>query len=228
MPGTRTSRPVRGRPVTRVNALVPTSTVVTRSAGPSPSVFGQSVTFTATVSSGSGTPTGTVQFKDGAANLGAPVALVAGVAELEHGGVGGGCAFDHGGVLGERERSRRARRRRWRRRVNQAATTTAITGRTRPDPSNVGSGVHVQWYGVGDGAGCGNAHGERDGVKDGAASLQRGGMAAGQCALTSTTSRACRRSPRPTRVTRTSTSAVAGTTGHTVNAPAPSRRSRWT
>ena len=38
-----------------------------------PSVFGQSVTFTATVSAnapGSGTPTGTVTFKDGAATLG--------------------------------------------------------------------------------------------------------------------------------------------------------------
>jgi hypothetical protein len=52
----------------------PTSTVVTRTAGPSPSVFGQSVTFTATVSSGSGTPTGTVKFKDGAENMGASVA----------------------------------------------------------------------------------------------------------------------------------------------------------
>src|SRR5215813_13359693 len=40
-----------------------------------PSDFGQSVTFTATVTSGAGTPTGTVQFKDNGANLGVPVAL---------------------------------------------------------------------------------------------------------------------------------------------------------
>src|SRR5205823_1843493 len=43
-----------------------------------PSNFGQSVTFTATVTSGAGTPTGTVQFKDNGTNLGAPVALNAG------------------------------------------------------------------------------------------------------------------------------------------------------
>src|SRR5438128_9574212 len=40
-----------------------------------PSSFGQSVTFTATVTSGAGTPTGTVQFKDNGANLGPGSAL---------------------------------------------------------------------------------------------------------------------------------------------------------
>src|SRR5207244_1700436 len=48
-----------------------TTTTVTSSANPS--VFGQSVTFTATViatGSGTGTPTGTVTFKDGATTLG--------------------------------------------------------------------------------------------------------------------------------------------------------------
>ena len=48
-----------------------TTTTVTSSANPS--VFGQSVTFTATVSAGapgSGTPTGTVTFKDGSTTLG--------------------------------------------------------------------------------------------------------------------------------------------------------------
>jgi hypothetical protein len=48
-----------------------------------PSDLGQNVTFTATVSSGAGMPTGTAQFKDNGANLGAPVALNAGgVAQL--------------------------------------------------------------------------------------------------------------------------------------------------
>ena len=49
----------------------PTSTVVASSANPS--VTGQSVTFTATVSAtspGSGTPTGTIQFRDGGTTLG--------------------------------------------------------------------------------------------------------------------------------------------------------------
>ena len=60
--------------------LQTTTTVVTSSA--SPSVFGQGVTFTATVTptSGSGTPTGTVQFTIDGSNFGAPVSLTGGVA----------------------------------------------------------------------------------------------------------------------------------------------------
>jgi hypothetical protein len=54
-------------------AKAATSTAVTSSANPSD--FGQSVTFTATVTSGAGTPTGTVQFKDNGTNLGSAVAL---------------------------------------------------------------------------------------------------------------------------------------------------------
>lgn len=50
----------------------PTTTTVVSSLNPS--TFGQSVTFTATVAGGTA-PTGTVQFKDGATNLGAPVML---------------------------------------------------------------------------------------------------------------------------------------------------------
>jgi len=50
-----------------------TTTTVTSSTNPSD--FGQSVTFTATVTSGAGTPTGSVQFKDNGGNLGAPIAL---------------------------------------------------------------------------------------------------------------------------------------------------------
>jgi len=60
-----------------------TSTTVT--SNNNPSVFGQSVIFTATVSAvtpGSGTPTGTVQFKDGASNLGTGTLDVTGHATL--------------------------------------------------------------------------------------------------------------------------------------------------
>ncbi len=45
-----------------------------------PSNFGQSVTFTATVTSAAGTPSGTVQFKDNGTNLGPPISLSGGVA----------------------------------------------------------------------------------------------------------------------------------------------------
>ncbi|HEU5240115.1 MAG TPA: Calx-beta domain-containing protein, partial [Pyrinomonadaceae bacterium] len=59
------------------------ATVTTVTSSVNPSNFGQSVTFTATVTSGAGTPTGTVQFKDGMTNLGGPVVLnVNGVATL--------------------------------------------------------------------------------------------------------------------------------------------------
>ena len=51
-----------------VNAPSATTTTVTSSSNPSH--FGEPVTFTATVASGSGTPTGTVIFKDGATILG--------------------------------------------------------------------------------------------------------------------------------------------------------------
>ena len=51
----------------------PTNTGVTSSNNPSE--YAENVTFTATVTSGSGTPTGSVQFKDNGNNLGAPVAL---------------------------------------------------------------------------------------------------------------------------------------------------------
>ena len=50
--------------------------------GPAASNFGQLVTFTATVTGAGATPTGTVQFKDGAVNIGTPRTLVAGSASI--------------------------------------------------------------------------------------------------------------------------------------------------
>lgn len=62
-----------------VNKATPT---VGLSSSVNPSDFGQPVTFTATLSSNSGTPTGTVQFKDGGSNLGPAQALTNGTAQL--------------------------------------------------------------------------------------------------------------------------------------------------
>ena len=56
-------------------ATVSPSTTTAVSSSVNPSDFGESVTFTATVTSPAGTPTGSVQFKDGGANLGSPVVL---------------------------------------------------------------------------------------------------------------------------------------------------------
>jgi hypothetical protein len=52
------------------------------SSSANPSDYGQQVTFTATVMSGAGTPSGTVQFKNGANNLGSAIALSGGQAQL--------------------------------------------------------------------------------------------------------------------------------------------------
>jgi hypothetical protein len=60
-------------------ALTPTTTVVTSSFNPS--VVGQSVTFTATVTGAAGTPTGTVQFLDNGTPIGGAT-LVAGTASF--------------------------------------------------------------------------------------------------------------------------------------------------
>jgi hypothetical protein len=58
-----------------LNQTVATTTSVT--ASPNSAAYGQSVTFTATVSSGSGVPTGTVDFFDGPTDISGPVSLMA-------------------------------------------------------------------------------------------------------------------------------------------------------
>ena len=59
-------------------AAGPSPTTTALASSLNPSTFGQSVTFTATVSGSS--PTGTVQFRDGATNLGSPVTASDGIA----------------------------------------------------------------------------------------------------------------------------------------------------
>ncbi|HTD22985.1 MAG TPA: Ig-like domain repeat protein [Terriglobales bacterium] len=73
--------PAVSQPFNQNVTAAATSTSVSSSINPS--TFGQQITFTATVSTlapGSGTPTGAVQFYDGGATLGAPVALTGGTA----------------------------------------------------------------------------------------------------------------------------------------------------
>ena len=67
------------------------STATTLTSSANPSNFGEAVTFTATVD-GPGTTTapGTVQFKDGSTNLGAPQSLIVGQASLTVASLGGG------------------------------------------------------------------------------------------------------------------------------------------
>ncbi|NVN91057.1 MAG: Ig-like domain repeat protein [Desulfuromonadales bacterium] len=65
-------------------SIVPQVTTTTVNASPNPSVYGQSVTLTATVGKGSGIapPTGTVTFKDGSATLGSGALNANGQASL--------------------------------------------------------------------------------------------------------------------------------------------------
>jgi uncharacterized repeat protein (TIGR01451 family) len=71
------------------NSVILQTTSVAVASSLNPSLVGQSVTFTATVSASSGTPTGTVTFKDGVATLGTGT-LSGGVATLPTGALTGG------------------------------------------------------------------------------------------------------------------------------------------
>jgi Big-like domain-containing protein/PKD domain-containing protein len=67
---------------TATGTLVVKRSSTTTVTGPASSSFAQSVTFTATVTGAGATPSGSVQFKDGAANLGGAQTLVAGAASI--------------------------------------------------------------------------------------------------------------------------------------------------
>ena len=70
-------------PVTVFSVLAAATTTTSVTSSADPSVFGQPVTFTATVTSGMGTPTGNVQFFDNGNTIGGAVALNdSGVAQL--------------------------------------------------------------------------------------------------------------------------------------------------
>ena len=82
------------------------TTTLARPPSTNPSVFGQSVTFTATVaavSPGSGTPTGTVNFLDGTTTIGTAAPLTRGRSDLQHQQPGGRHALDHRGLLRRHE-----------------------------------------------------------------------------------------------------------------------------
>jgi Bacterial Ig-like domain (group 3)/SdrD B-like domain len=75
-----------------VDSAAPTPTTIGLSTSANPSVFGQSVTITATVAGvgGSGTPTGTIQFMMDGNDFGSPVALVNGAASFTSAGLSTG------------------------------------------------------------------------------------------------------------------------------------------
>ncbi|WP_342728508.1 Ig-like domain repeat protein [Bradyrhizobium sp. B097] len=121
-------------PMTQIVILAPTTTSLVSSANPS--APGQSVTFTATVS-GSGSPTGTVQFKDGAANLGA-VALAGGVATFTTSSLATGSHTITAVYSGDSNNTA-SMSAALTQTVNQAVSTTTVT--SSPNPSTPGQSV---------------------------------------------------------------------------------------
>jgi hypothetical protein len=158
---------------------VPTTTALVSSLNPS--TFGQSVTFTATVSSSKGVPTGKVTFKNGTKVLGT-VALTNGVAALSTSTLAAGTptitaayggstkfAVSSGSVLQT---------------VNKAATTSTITG-SSPNPSTFGQAVTFTAT-VTTGAGAGTPGGTVTFMR-GTASLGKATLASGTVTFTTTT-----------------------------------------
>ncbi len=149
-----------------------------------PSVFGQSVTFTATVTSGAGTPTGNVQFVVAGSNFGSPVALSGGQATsgatsaLAIGGhtvsanfLGSTNFAISNGSIGSDGQT-----------VNQAQTTTLITAHD-PDPSTGTEAITVQFTVTPVGPGAGTPAGNVT-VSASTGGQCTASVATGQCALT--------------------------------------------
>ncbi|MBK6725109.1 MAG: Ig-like domain repeat protein [Acidobacteria bacterium] len=163
------------------------STTVTASPA-SPTVFGQSVTFTATVAgipAGSGTPSGTVTFNiDGNLHC-VNTPLIAGVATCTRAGLPAlpvglrnvvaiySGDFSFSGSTGTLNHT-----------VNKASTTIAITGDT-PDPTIIGQPYAVTWAVSVTAPGAGTPTGSVT-VSDGSATCSAP-VGAGTCNLTSTT-----------------------------------------
>ncbi len=164
-----------------VNKIAATTAV---SSSPNPSVFGQSVSFTASVTGAGATPSGTIQFVVDGSNFGSPVTLVAGSASsgatttLTVAGSPHTVAAQYSGDSNYNSGSGNLTGGQT---VNKASTTALITADT-PDPSVVGQTVPVH-YSVsvtvpGSGTPTGNVQ-----VTDGVSSCT-GTVAAGLCNLT--------------------------------------------
>jgi len=159
-----------------VNVKLTTATAVTSNLNPS--TFGQSVTFTAAVSSSGGTPSGNVTFKSGTKALGAS-ALVGGVTSFSTSSLGAGMptitavyngsskfSASSGSVLQT---------------VNKASTTTTITGASL-NPSTFGDSVTFT-ASVTTGAGAGTPTGSVSFMR-GASTLGKGTLISGTASFT--------------------------------------------
>ncbi|WP_161495356.1 Ig-like domain repeat protein [Bradyrhizobium sacchari] len=136
---TTTSGPVSstnggtGNAASAVLTVNTTTTTTALTSSPNPSGLGQSVTFTATVTAPSGTPTGMVTFKDGGTTLGTG-ALAGGVATFSTSALAAGphsiIAVYPGDANNAGSTSAALTQA-----VNQSATTAAVTSSQNPSPA---------------------------------------------------------------------------------------------
>ncbi|NTU65710.1 MAG: Ig-like domain repeat protein [Chloroflexi bacterium] len=106
---------------------------------PNPSTFGQAVTFTATVTSANGTPTGTVTFYDNAVSLGSGALNASGVATLTTSSLTGGTHPTITAIYGGSTLYNGSTSSNYAQTVNKASTATSLT--SEPNPSAFGQTV---------------------------------------------------------------------------------------
>ena len=154
------------------------STTVLTSSPASPTVFGQTVTFTATVTGSGGPPTGQVTFKDGAATIGTKT-LVGGIATLTKSDLSVG-THPIKAVYGGDAKFASSPSNTVNHQVDKADTTTMIT-LDDPDPSVFGQPVVVNFT-VTANSGSGTPTGNVT-VGDGTDSCTGSVASAGSCTL---------------------------------------------
>ncbi len=165
------------------------ATTTALGSSPNPSVFGQSVTFTATVSvnsPGAGTPTGTVTFKDNGVNIGTCAAqtVSSGTATCTISSLSVGSHPITAVYNGDTNFSASAVSNTITQVVNKAATTATINSNT-PNPSIVNTAVTVTYSVAVTSPGAGTPTGTIT-ISDGVNSCM-GTVAAGSCMITLTT-----------------------------------------
>lgn len=156
------------------------STTTTLASSPNPSTFGQSANFTATVSSGSGTPTGAVAFLDGATNIGSGALNGSGQATLSTAMLAVGShsiTASYGGDANFNTSTSSALTQF----VKQARTTTVVTSSANPSVSGQSVAFTAMVAVVSPGAGTPSGSVT---FKDGAAVLGTGTLNAGSARFT--------------------------------------------
>ena len=199
-----------------------TMTTVALTTGTNPSVFGQSLTFTATVAAvapGAGAPTGNVTFKDGAATL-ATVSLTGNTAALTTttlavGGHSITATYNaDANFTGSTSTPALSQT------VNQDSTTTTITAHT-PSPSVVGQTVSITFTVAANPPGSGAPTGNVT-VSDGAGDTCSASVAIGTCSITFTTAGPKSLTASYPGDTNFTISTSTPATSHTVNAASTS------